>query len=328
MLNAAPLTTDAPAATTSAEAPPLPHLGSCHGFAVRSDLPLRLLRAGINGQEALAVRRVETVDDEPRSEPLREWRPGPGRPFSARLHQLGSLLAYYADDIATFRIDPVDRWIEVSPKTAAPRWEARLWGIPSVVCFLAGGDLSLHAAAVEVDGRALLIPAPSRHGKTTLAAAFQQAGHRLLAEDLCRCRPGPEPTVYPGPAMLRVRHDAAANMGPVAEAAVRHRDDDRVHIELAGSRRGDGAPVPLGGVVLLSVTEGGPRLERVHPVEAVPSLWPMSFHLPTDAGRARCFEGLAQLAATVPIWRLSRQLRFAELPAVLDLLVERLGESR
>ena len=69
-----------------------------------------------------------------------------------------------------------------------------------MLCFRARGDTALHAAAVEVDGQAVVLGAPGTFGKTTLAAAFHAAGHRLLSEDTtcirgvrgaaCRARTG------------------------------------------------------------------------------------------------------------------------------------------
>lgn len=278
---------------------------------------MRELPAGL---QPLRVRMTAAIEDEPDAPPLRVWRPGPGRPFSARLHQLDDHLGYYADGIAAFRVDPRRSTVEVSPCGPRSRWEPRLWGIPSVACFLRSGDVSLHAAAVDVGGRALVFPAPSRHGKTTLAAAFQQAGHRVLGEDLVRCRTSGPAAAYPGPAMLRVRPDVAQRLGAVRSASPRTRDADRIHFELAAPCRGDGAAVPLGGIVLLSLGEGPVRLDRVDPAAAISALWPLSFHLPTDAGRARCFGGLARLVDAVAVWRLTRPLRFDDLPQVIERL--------
>ena len=72
---------------------------------------------------------------------------------------------------------------------------------------MARGDLAVHAAAVDVDGSALLLAAPGRYGKTTLAAAFAGQGYRLLAEDTTCYRPSSDPSVLPGLAMLRIRPD-------------------------------------------------------------------------------------------------------------------------
>ena len=46
------------------------------------------------------------------------------------------------------------------------RREERLWGIPAALALIRRGDVAVHAAAVEIDGRALLFAGPGRFGKT------------------------------------------------------------------------------------------------------------------------------------------------------------------
>src|SRR5207244_12530639 len=79
------------------------------------------------------------------------------------------------------------------------------WGIPAALRCMHRGDLPLHAAAVEVESRALVLAAPGWHGKTTLALAFQRHGYRVLTEDLACCSLASTPKLLPGPALLRVR---------------------------------------------------------------------------------------------------------------------------
>lgn len=304
-----------------ADPPALTTRGTCHGFTVRTDLPLKLTRDTGGGDEALEMRRADAWPVEPATAPVRRWEPAPGRPFSARLHRLpDSGYGFWADRLAFFRVEPRARRIQVAPAEGSAHWEPRLWGIPSALCFTAHGDLSLHAAAVEVDGRALLLAAPGRSGKTTLAAGFHVAGHRVLAEDLCRCRVDPVPVAYPGPAMLRVRHDSYAHLGPIPHTQVKTRDRERVHVAVDAEARGDGRPVPLGAIVTVNVDDGPPRLERATPEAAIPDLWAMSFHVPTDEDRARCFQGVAALAHTVPVWRLTRRPTYEGLPGLVEQL--------
>ena len=46
------------------------------------------------------------------------------------------------------------------------------------------GTLSLHASVVELDRKAIAILGPAGAGKSTLAAAFAMAGHRVLSDDI------------------------------------------------------------------------------------------------------------------------------------------------
>ena len=71
------------------------------------------------------------------------------------------------------------------------------------------GSASIHATAVAVDGRALLICGASGAGKSGLAAEMLALGAGLVADDLCLLRPvgpGLEVARPPGrPALLELR---------------------------------------------------------------------------------------------------------------------------
>ncbi len=99
----------------------------------------------------------------------------------------------------------------------------------------------LHAAAVEVHGRALLLVAPSGGGKTTLALALARRGHGLLSDELVPVRwEGAQ--ILPFPRTLFVRSEADPE-GP------------RAVVRPEGLRRA--TPGPLCGALFL-----GPREER------------------------------------------------------------------
>lgn len=194
-----------------------------------------------------------------------------------------------------------------------------MWGIPAVLCFQARGDHSLHAGAVEIDGRAIVFAAPGRSGKTTLVTALHAAGHRLLAEDSTCLRLDATPEILPGPAMLRVRRDSFDALH-IPDVTVVAEDPDRVHLSIDQARRGTSDPLPLAGVVLLRV-DGALRIERLGAAEAIPELWTLSLGLPTARDRERRFGQVASLAATVPTWNLYRPLRYDLIDEVIDLVV-------
>lgn len=64
------------------------------------------------------------------------------------------------------------------------------WGLNLVIAMRYHGFLMLHAAVLERDGRALLMPALPGHGKTTLCAALAHRGWRLLSDEFGLVRPG------------------------------------------------------------------------------------------------------------------------------------------
>lgn len=294
----------------------LPARGTCYGYEVHSELSFRYLRGG--GGDPLTVRAAPPPDTPP-GPILREWSPRlfPNR---ARLHADGSGYRLWIDGGGWFGVDPESALLTVPPEGDPVLREERLWRIPIVLCFLARGDVPLHAACVEVEGRALLLAAPSRFGKSTLAMAFAEAGHRVLAEDLVCLRTGTLPAVVPGPAMLRVRRDVA---DAFALDGVRRLggDEERLRLSLE-TERGDCEPVPLAGIALLKTADRAPSLERVEGAEVVRDLWALSFNLPNDEDRARSFRAVAELASNSTTWNLTRRLSREDLPATLDRLVE------
>jgi hypothetical protein len=289
--------------------------GSCFGYAVRSDLSFRFLREG--GGTSLEIRegRVEAATEGL----LREWSP-PDSPVHMRLHKDPFGYHIWVEDFGWIRVEPGVPRITVPPHPDLIRREERIWGLPTVLCVLQRGDVPLHAACVEVEGRALIFAAPGRFGKTTLAAAFAQAGYRVLGEDLVCFRPGADPAVIPGPALLRLRRDVA-DMFRIRGAVEVGRDDERVHLALGGDR-GTCAPVPVAGVALLLEGDTPPRLDLVPGPQAVRDLWAVSFNLPTEEDRARCFAAVARLTASTPVWHLTRRRRIDELPATIQCLVD------
>lgn len=63
------------------------------------------------------------------------------------------------------------------------------WGLNWAVTSHAHQFLVYHAAVLERDGRALMLPAPPGSGKSTLTAALAQRGWRLLSDELALLEP-------------------------------------------------------------------------------------------------------------------------------------------
>ena len=309
---ASPDTADVTAASWDSEVP----LGACFGFEIRSTLPFTLLRKG--GGDPLSIMSVDERP-KPRGEPLLEWLPRSDRSLHAKIFADGDRYRMWTDLEGWFTIDPSGQLVTAPPCEDAIRLEERILSIPLLLSFLPRGDLPLHAAAVEIDGSAVLLAAPGYHGKTTLAAAFLGAGFRILTEDIACCQVGEFPMLFPGPAMLRVRTPSYERLEFPGTRVVA-REPGRVHLALEGSAKGDGSPVPLRGIVFLRLDEGEGTIEQVPPATALPDVWALSLKLPSDAARARCFSSAAELVGRVPVWNLRRALRYDTLPALVDLI--------
>jgi len=308
-------------AVRSDTACPSPSQGACFGFEIHSSLAFHYLREG-QGRHDL---RIVTIPDYSRllaggqvGKELIEWLPRPGHPFHARLYQGLADYQLWIENFGWFLINPKDACIGVPEGVDEVRREEHLWGIPAALCLLHRHDLPLHAAAVRVGTGAVLLAAPGRFGKTTLAAAFLQRRYRILAEDLSCLRLDPEPSVVPGPAVLRVRRDVLAQLSLPCVTIVGEYGE-RVSFSIDRSMRGDCTPVPLRAIVLL---REGPRhsLERIGAPAALRELWALSFRLPTDDDRRRCFAMLTGLTISVPTWWLSRPLRSESLSETVETI--------
>jgi hypothetical protein len=286
---------------------------SCYGFSIRSEIALRFTRPGTSADQ-LSI--VEMRGDAPQhDEPhILDWLTPNG--VVGRLYGGGHIFDFWAEGVGWYRIAPLERTVEVPPSVQAVRREVHLWGVPMMVTFTRLGDLSMHCAAIERNGRGVIVAAPGRHGKTTLALALHAAGCRLLTEDIARVRLEPEAVVLPGPAVVRMRSDALRSvpdgMTKVASTST------RINLEIDQYRRGDSEPVPLAAIVLLRIGESDQlRLERAASAPALRDLWALAFRIPQTDDRARVFQQLADLVAAVPVYDFERPLTFESLPDVV-----------
>ncbi|HZT92719.1 MAG TPA: hypothetical protein VFA05_11830 [Gaiellaceae bacterium] len=276
--------------------------GTCFGYAVEAPFPFAYLRAGSGDRLAVSIAPPDLAEREGRL--VGEWRIPGDRPSHARLFADGERFRLWVDVAGWYEIDPTAPSVAVPAAEHPVRREERLFGVPTLLCFRARGDVPLHAAALEVEGGAVVLAAPRTFGKTTLAAGFVRRGYRLLSEDLTCVRLGPPAAVVPGPAVLRLRPDVAERLElPDGRRVVA--DDARVRIALGDDARGDCEPVPLRAVVFLRPGDGPRALERAEPAETIRDLHALSFHLQAPDDLRRSFDDAAALGATVAAWNLA-----------------------
>jgi hypothetical protein len=293
------------------------NVGTCFGFSVRSELAFRLLRQGSG--EPLIVSTHADQDAHPRGRLVLRWTLKGEDALYAELYQDGRSFRLWIADTGWFHVDPQVPSVSVPENGNAVRREVRLWGMPAVLCFLARGDLPLHAAAVEVQDEAVLLAAPGSFGKSTLAAGFARAGFRVLSEDTSCVRTSPRPSVIPGPAVLRLREGVAGHVEiPGAERL--EAEDERLHLALKAEARGGCDPVPLRAVVFLRPDGVPAKLERVPAAQAIPDLYTLCFRLPGREDAARAFAGVSDLARSVPAWNLNYPLRLEDLDSTVELV--------
>jgi len=289
--------------------------GFCFGYEIESDLEFEYLRRGPGAR--LQIEQHDGTWNARNGELLIDWEPRPNRPAHVRLHRSGSGYGLWISDAGWYEVQVDEPRIVVPPAASTLRREERLWGMPSLLTFQNRGDLPLHAGAVESGGKAILFGGPTRHGKTTLAASLFDSGLRLLSEDLSCITASWQ--IVPGPTMIRLRHDMAAALH-IENTRIVGKDEERTHLAMFGDMAEDSSTVPLGAVVLLDV---GDELDitRVDPMEALPDLWVLTFHLPGDEHNRWAFDRITELTTVVPVFRLRRPLRLDAIPATIEMMM-------
>jgi hypothetical protein len=155
--------------------------------------------------------------------------------------------------------------------------------------------LLLHAAAVELDGRAIVISARSGSGKSTLAAALVRAGWRYLTDEAVAFNPESR-SVEPYPKPIALRQDVWSlfpELGPMPSTACRCVSSVRyVHpAELGGSVGDPSTPDMV--ILPCRVPTSTARMRPLSRAEAAMSLAEQAFSF-LDSG-AEALRVLARL---------------------------------
>jgi hypothetical protein len=277
-------------------------MGSLYGFEVKGDLPLLRLNSAPGTRGELVVEVATEPLLAPTGEPAGSLVGKDGRRWFASYELEDGECLLQMPPTGSFLVQPACGRIAVDSRDGdAELLEHRI--ASSAICTLLSlrGDLALHAAAVEADGRAIVFCGPSLRGKSTLARALGEAGCRLLGEDGIAVELSEAgPIAHPGARGVRMRSPGGGRQRPVL-------------VDDPGA--GEPGPCPVAAVVLLGERGAEFEVEPLLPARALALLTPNLIHSGGRASIGAAFQRLATLLGAVPVLQIS-------LPDDLDALPE------
>lgn len=192
------------------------------------------------------------------------------------------------------------------------------------------GVLTLHASGVELDGRAAIFIGWKRMGKSTTAASFYAAGHRLLTDDIIVLDLADGTTVHPGFSQIRLDPEAVAK-----GLGIDPDDIPRIHenYEKRSGRAEQGfdlTPLPLGHIFVLAWGEDF-EVEALRGREALTQLLTHSYaprFLGNVAATPQHLKQVGLLVDAVPVTRLTKPNDLDRLPELITLVREAMATAK
>lgn len=219
------------------------------------------------------------------------------------------------------------RRIVLEPAEHADESELRTFLLGSVLGVLCHqrGLLPIHASAVRINGRAILIAGNSGAGKSTLAAALGARGHALVADDITAFDT-PTAMLLPAFPMRKLSLDVLDRLALPRQGLIANRPGQpKFHVPAA-----DGfapAPLPPSAIYILHSDRllKSCAIDRAAPETAMALLDRMIYRRAVGMKiqpPPALFLGLSKLARIAPVYRLRR----AEDPSLhrLDDLAEQI----
>ncbi len=261
----------------------------------------------------------------PSSRGRRDWF------YYRRLRSGGSYLRW--TDLFEFLVSADGRDIRFHRLSRATAESLTAYLLGQVVSFslLAFGVEPLHGTVVVVDGEAIGFLGDCGDGKSTLGAAFLRLGHPILTDDLVVLeRQGPGYAVHPGMPRIKLFPSVARRVLGADVRSPQLNDGTSKRILPLDPGQAHGAPVPLRALYVLSGPNAASRQSRsgvavapLSPASACLELVRHTFNtVVADRERlARQFAFASEVAAAVPLRRLSYPRRLAALPAVCEAVL-------
>ena len=237
--------------------------------------------------------------------------------------------------LGEFWISPDGRRIACRAFTGATREMFHTYLVPQAVsCALVKQGIEpLHATAAVVNGEAVAFLGNCGYGKSSLGAAFLNAGHPLLTDDLLVISQADSSvdrlSAHPGPARIKLFPEIAERLLDTGRTGVRMNPETRKCILplSAGEHCPNAVPVKALYVLRPPTTRRSScriSIRTLSPRYACIELIANTFNLIiTDQARlARQFRWASGLAAAIPVKSLSYPRNLAKIGNVVDAICE------
>ncbi len=288
-------------------------MSSLYGFEVKTELPLRRLNSAAGTRGELVVEVAATPLVAPNQEPTGSQVTDDGYCWFSSYELDDDECLLQMPPTGSFLLQPAKTRVVVdSTDEDTELREHRI--ASSAICTLLSqrGDLVLHAAAVEAEGRAIVFCGPTLRGKSTLAKALGEEGCSLLAEDGIVIELGEQgPVAHPGARGVRMR----SRDGNGRQRSVLRGDPGA----------GEPGPSPVATIVLLGERGAEFEVEPLEPARALALLTPNLIHSGGRASIAGAFQRLASLLGTVPALEVSLPDNLDALPAACQRFLDVTG---
>lgn len=294
---------------------------SVYGLTISSDLELPELWVDQSGAPPDVAVRQATLD------PI----PGSGTdPNVQRIEADPDRCRITYESLGTFLVESGERILYdpyVSGKEDKKIFRRLLENQAMTVLLLQRGLLVLHASAASVDGKAVVFLGSQTAGKSTMTAAFHQAGYPMVADDVVAIRvDGGVPTVVPGVPQIRLCTDSIEGLG--VENTIRYEHDwgpEKAYQPIDDQS----AAVPLGGIYTLQEDESISITDlkgSVAFLQLVTNTYAQGLLSDTNATTDH-FEQCTAVLEQTPTRQLHRPKKFDRLPEVFDLIAKEMDET-
>jgi hypothetical protein len=325
--------------------PPVNYLYRAYGLTLGCDTPVSALR-----QERTDLERYDVVVNlgpetdwvgEARRLPSQLEHPRPGdvgrdnSPFTLTSYGAGEFFELAYGNEALFFVDGgAERlWGTCLPPLTMDDLAVYLRGPVMGFVLRRRGIMALHASAVTVEGRAVVLCGPSESGKSTTAAALALRGAPVLSDDITalseggadfQVEPGyPRICLWPDAVRdLLGQPDALPKLTPSWEKCFLPLDGNNAKFEVRRK--------PLGSVYLLgarAAEANAPRIEEVGAREALLNLVQNTYMnwLLDRNQRAAEFDALSRLVTQVPMRRIVPHADPGRIGELCDLILADAG---